>query len=227
MNHKLRVLVRVDVDPGRVTLEVAGCLTQANYPVLLHIMRRARRLSPEQDITADLHGASHLDPEVLMYLRHIAGSAAAANGNDEAAAGGSEAFRLKLAEPAELPICLEHAGLSGGDEAALDGEINALLDGETTPGTDPDGVLAAAGEQRTINGLELSEYLEGNMDPASTVRAMSDDALSKLADALYRHLDTRNPSFGAHTWYELAAEELHQRHLTEPDGPSPEEVAAS
>lgn len=227
MNHKLRVLVRVDADPGRVTLEVAGCLTQANYPVLLHIMRRARRLSPEQDITVDLHSASHLDPEVLMYLRHIAARAAEANGNPEAGESGSEAFRLSLDEPAELPICLEHAGLAGGDEAALDGEINALLDGETTAGPDPDGVLTAGGEQRTINGLELSEYLEGNMDPASTVRAMSDSALSKLADALYRHLDTRNPSFGAHTWYELAAEELHQRHLTEPEGPSQEEVAAS
>ncbi|MCY1251175.1 hypothetical protein D9M72_649080 [compost metagenome] len=55
---------------------------------------------------------------------------------------------------------------------------------------------------------------------------MSDDALGKLADALYRHLDTPSPSFGAHTWYELAAEELHQRHLTEPEGPSQEEVAA-
>jgi hypothetical protein len=227
LNHKLRVLVRVDVDPGRVTLEVTGCLTQANYPVLLHIMRRGRRLSPEQDITVDLHGASHLDPEVLMYLRHIAGLAAEGSRKPKTGASDSEAFRLKLAEPAELPICLEHAGLAGGEEAALDGEINALLDGETTPGPDPDGVLAVAGEQRTINGLELSEYLEGNMDPASTVRAMSDDALSKLADALYRHLDTRNPSFGAHTWYELAAEELHQRHLTEPDGPSQEEVAAS
>lgn len=226
MNHKLRVLVRVDSDPGRVTLEVTGCLTQANYPVLLHIMRRGRRLSPEQNITVDLHSASHLDPEVLMYLRHIAGRAAETNTNPEAAPNGSEAFRLTLAEPAELPICLEHAGLAGGQEAALDGEINALLDGETTPAPDPDGVLAAAGEQRTINGLELSEYLEGNMDPASTVRAMSDNALSRLADALYRHLDTRNPSFGAHTWYELAAEELHQRHLTEPDGPSQEEVAA-
>ena len=227
MNHKLRVLVRVDVDPGRVTLEVAGCLTQANYPVLLHIMRRARRLSPKQDITVDLHSASHLDPEVLMYLRHIAGRPAETSGNPEAGAGDSEAFLLKLAEPAELPICVAHAGLAGSDEAALDGEIHALLGGEATPRPDPDGVLAAAGEQRTINGLELSEYLEGNMDPASTVRAMSDDALSRLADALYRHLDTRNPSFGAHTWYELAAEELHRRHLTEPDGPSQEEVAAS
>lgn len=217
MNHKLRVLVRVDVDPGRVTLEVAGCLTQVNYPVLLHIMRRGRRLSPEQDITVDLHKASHLDPEVLMYLRHIAG---------QNAEGGPEAFRLTLAEPAELPICLEHAGLAGGAESTLDGEINALLEADANPGFDLDGGPAVAGEQRTIDGLELSEYLEGNLDPASTVRALSDDALGKLADALYRHLDTRSPSFGAHTWYELAAEELHQRHLTEPEGPSQEEVVA-
>jgi hypothetical protein len=216
LNHKLRVLVRVDVDPGRVTLEVAGCLTQSNYPVLLHIMRRGRRLSPEQDITVDLHNASHLDPEVLMYLRHIA---------DHQAAGGADAFRLTLAEPAELPICLEHAGLAGGEEI-LDGEINALLDAEATTAFDVDGAPAAAGEQRTIDGLELSEYLEGNLDPASTVKALSDDALGKLADALYRHLDTRSPVFGAHTWYELAAEELHQRHLTEPEGPTQEEVAA-
>ncbi|MFF1385010.1 hypothetical protein ACFVWT_15730 [Arthrobacter sp. NPDC058288] len=217
MNHKLRVLVRVDIDPGRVALEVTGCLTQANYPVLLHIMRRGRRLSPEQDITVDLHKTSHLDPEVLMYLRHIAG---------QDAEGSADAFRLTLAEPAELPICLEHAGLARGEETSLDGEINALLDADATSGFDIDGGAAVAGEQRTIDGLELSEYLEGNLDPASTVRALSDDALGKLADALYRHLDTRSPSFGAHTWYELAAEELHQRHLTEPDGPSQEEVAA-
>ncbi|WLQ08357.1 hypothetical protein [Arthrobacter oryzae] len=228
MNHKLRVLVRVDVDPGRVTLEVAGCLTQANYPVLLHIMRRGRRLAPKQDITVDLQGASHLDPEVLMYLRHIAEREAAEGGPGTESRGSAvEAFRLTLAEPAELPICLEHAGLAGGEEATLDGKINALLDADAASGFDIDAVPATVGEQRTIDGLELSEYLEGNLDPASTVRALSDDALGKLADALYRHLDTRSPSFGAHTWYELAAEELHQRHLTEPDGPSQEEIAAS
>jgi hypothetical protein len=127
--------------------------------------------------------------------------------------------------PGSLPICLEHAGLAGGEEI-LDGEINALLDAEAATAFDVDGAPAAAGEQRTIDGLELSEYLEGNLDPASTVKALSDDALGKLADALYRHLDTRSPAFGAHTWYELAAEELHQRHLTEPEGPTQEEVAA-
>lgn len=226
LNHKLRVLVRVDVDPGRVTLEVSGCLTQANYPVLLHIMRRGRRLSPQQDITVDLHKASHLDPEVLMYLRHIAGRKAEGAANTGHSVSGSDAFRLTLNEPAEVPICLEHAGLAGGEEATLDSEINALLDSDASAGLDIDENLAAAGEQRTIDGLELSEYLEGNLDPASTVRALSDDALGKLADALYRHLDTPSPSFGAHTWYELAAEELHVRHLTEPEGPSQEEIAA-
>ena len=235
MNHKLRVLVRVDVDPGRVTLEVTGCVTQANYPVLLHIMGRGRRLAPDQEITVDLRSASHLDPEVLTYLRHMAGRYAESSQAPAGLVDGSEEFQLRLAEPAELPICAEHAGLTGGEEASLDGEIDALLGGETNPApdpapgleaADPAAGLAGAGEQRTINGLELSEYLEGNLDPAATVRALSDEALGRLADALYRHLDTRSPSFGAHTWYELAAEELHQRHLAEPEGPSQAEVAA-
>lgn len=227
MNHKLRVLVRVDVDPGRVTLEVTGCVTQANYPVLLHIMGRGRRLAPDQEITVDVNSASHVDPEVLMYLRHIAGRDAEGSQTSVAErANGSEAFRLRLAEPAELPICLDHAGLTGGEGNSLDGEIDALLGGETGHSPDPVGGLAAVGEQPTIGGLELSKYLEGNLDPAATVRALSDEALGKLADALYRHLDTRSPSFGAHTWYELAAEELHQRHLTKPEGPSQAEVAA-
>lgn len=226
MNHKLRVLVRVDVDPGQVILEVTGCLTQASYPVLLHIMRRGRRLASDQEITVDLHSASHLDPEVLMYLRHIAGRDAEGNQAPAERVNGSEAFQLRLAEPAEVPVCLEHAGLTDGEGTSLDGEIDALLGGETSPAPDSPGGLAAAGEERTINGLELSDYLQGNLDPAATVRALSDEALGMLADALYRHLDTRSPSFGAHTWYELAAEELHQRHLTEPEGPSQAEVAA-
>jgi hypothetical protein len=51
----------------------------------------------------------------------------------------------------------------------------------------------------------------------ATVRALSDTALCRLADALYRHLDTSTPLYGAHTWYELAAEELQSRHLADGD----------
>ena len=35
-----------------------------------------------------------------------------------------------------------------------------------------------------------------------------------------------NPSFGAHTWYELAAEELQNRHLGAADDPAEGELAA-
>jgi hypothetical protein len=210
MNHKLRVLVRVDADPGHVTLEVSGCLTQSGYPALLHIMRRASRLAAGSDVSVDLHGASHLDPEILLYLRQVATSR-------------TENFRLLLQEPAELPICLFHVGSDGEVLAGLEGDITAAVNGqlltevdsltgaEATLVIDGDG-FAGANDADLIEGLELSDYFEGTLDPAATVQALSDAALGQLADALYRHLDTPSPSFGAHTWYELAAEELQRRH---------------
>ena len=243
VNHKLRVLVRVDVDPGHVTLEVTGCLTQSDFPALLHIVRRAGRLGAGTDVIIDLHGASHLDPEMLLQLRSIADASAAAPAPGAGAAAGKQPFRVTLAEPAELPICLLHVGSDGEVLAGLEGELAAVpLLG---PGTEPfdDGRLDVSGagmldpgldeacspipdESSTVNGLELSEYFEGTLDPASTVRALSDVALGQLADALYRHLDTSNPCFGAHTWYELAAEELQNRHLGAADGPAEGELAA-
>ncbi|CAI3791221.1 hypothetical protein [Pseudarthrobacter sp. MM222] len=230
MNHKLRVLVRVDINPGHVTLEVTGCLTQADFPALLHILRRTGRLQPGSEVRVDLHGASHLDPELLLQLRSIA---AASEGQT-----GAEQFRLTLDEPAELPICLLHVGSESEVLADLDGELatvpldfgsEGVLEGfrggplssglDESPGTFPS-------ELSLINGLELADYFEGTLDPAATVRALSDAALGQLADALYRHLDTSSPSFGAHTWYELAAEELQNRHLADADGPAEDELAA-
>ncbi|MGP4030924.1 hypothetical protein [Pseudarthrobacter sp. 1C304] len=233
MNHKLRVLVRVDVDPGRVTLEVTGCLTPSDFPALLHITRRASRLGAGNDVVIDLNAASHLDPEVLLELRSLAAGSAAQG----------EPFRITLAEPAELPICLLHVGSEGEVLAGLEGELTAVPLQEAAPAIpagspadltagDASGLAVAApldlgldeanspnpAGLNTINGLELAEYFEGTLDPAATVRALSDLALGQLADALYRHLDTNNPSFGAHTWYELATEELQNRHLDDADG---------
>ncbi|WP_346925417.1 hypothetical protein [uncultured Arthrobacter sp.] len=243
MNHKLRVLVRVDVDPGQVTLEVTGCLTQSDFPALLHITRRAGRLGAGTDVIIDLHGASHLDPEILLQLRSIADASMAAPEPDAGTAAGKQPFRVTLAEPAELPICLLHVGSDGEVLAGLEGELTAVpLHGAGTESLDDGrvdvssaGVLDPGPEEAcspnpdgtgTVNGLELSEYFEGTLDPASTVRALSDVALGELADALYRHLDTSNPSFGAHTWYEMAAEELQNRHLGAADGPAEGELAA-
>ena len=86
--------------------------------------------------------------------------------------------------------------------------------------------FSGVNEHEIVNGLALPDYFEGTLDPAATVRALSDTALCQLADALYRHLDTARPSFGAHTWYELAAEELQNRHLTDAGGPAEGELAA-
>ena len=245
VNHKLRVLVRVDVDPGHVTLEVTGCLTQPDFPSLLHIMRRAGRLGAGTDVIIDLHGASHLDPEILLQLRSIA-DASVAPGVPGTGAG-AEPFRVTLAEPADLPICLLHVGSDGEVLAGLEGELAAVpaLDlaaetladasagvsrvaasgGPLDPGLD-EACSPVPAELNTINGLELSEYFEGTLDPAATVRALSDVALDQLADALYRHLDTSSPSFGAHTWYELATEELQKRHRGAAGGPAEGELAA-
>jgi hypothetical protein len=202
-------------------------LTQANYPALLHIVRRASRLAAGSDVSIDLHGASHLDPEILLYLRQLAANQAPAAPPEPVAAavglaaGGSEGFRLLLQEPAELPICLVHVGSDGEVLAGLDGEITGAVTGQLLgevadldvegPTPDDAGTAAAPGPD-LIDGLELSDYFEGTLDPAATVQALSDAALGQLADALYRHLDTPSPSFGAHTWYELAAEELQQRY---------------
>jgi hypothetical protein len=210
VNHKLRVLVRVDVDPGRVTLEVTGCLTQPGFPALLHILKRAGRLGAGTEVSINLHGASHLDPEVLLELRALAGS-------------GTEQLRVTLDEPAELPICLLHIGSGGEVLAGLDNAIGpgALLDAGLGEACSP-----MPSELETIDGLALSDYFEGSLDPVATVRALSDAALCQLADALYRHLDTSSPSYGAHTWYELAAEELQNRRRTDPGGPAEGERAA-
>ncbi|MDI3210743.1 hypothetical protein [Arthrobacter sp. AL12] len=212
MNHKLRVLVRVDADPGLVTLEVTGCLTQSDFPSLLHIMRRAGRLGAGTGVIVDLHGSSHLDPETLLQLRSIADGSASAGPGGAARAGTAaekQPIRVALAEPADLPICLLHVGSEGGVPAGLDDACSPL-----------------PAELNAVNGQELAEYFEGALDPAATVRALSDAALCQLADALYRHLDTSSPSFGAHTWYELAAEELQNRHLGGAGDPAEGELAA-
>ena len=234
----------VDADPGHVTLEVTGCLTQPDFHPLLHILRRAGSLGAGTDVIIDLHGASHLDPEILLQLRSIADASVAAG--PPGSGGSVEPFRVTLAEPADLPICLLHVGSDGEVLAGLEGELAAVpaLDlaagslaeaaagittavpsgGPLDPGLD-EACSPVPAELNTINGLGLSEYFEGTLDPAATVRALSDVALGQLADALYRHLDTSSPSFGAHTWYELATEELKNRRGAA-GGPAEGELAA-
>ncbi len=238
MNHKLRVLVRVDIDPAQVTIEVSGCVTHSDSAALLHIMRRAGRVATGSDVVVDLHGASHLDPEVLLDLRHMAAAGIRPCADPDGQATGDGHIRLTLHEPAALPICLLHVGADGEVLAGLEPEgiqtgpggalVPAVSGSDTWPDAGADGALSLhpdggpglPAEGDGLEGLDLSEYFEGTLDPAATVRALSDAALGRLADALYSHLDTARPLFGAHTWYELAAEEIQARHLYDAAPPS-------
>jgi hypothetical protein len=242
MNHKLRVFVRLDVDPANVTLELTGCITPSDSDALMHIVRRASRLAAGADVVIDLHGTSHLDPELLLDLRRLAEAGhlpVPAPSPDAGHSGAAVPFRLILDEPAELPICLQHvgsdavvlAGLDTGLEPRVGTGFETVLDAGTGTGLKVglDAGLGAANiplaaetgsvtDFGTMDGLALSEYFEDTLDPVATVQALSDTALCRLADALYRHLDTSSPLYGAHTWYELAAEELQNRHLADGDG---------
>lgn len=128
MNHKLRVLVRVDLDPGQVTLEISGCLTPANFPVLLHLLLRAQKLATCPRITLDFGEASHVDASVLSYLEQYAlpldldlgervdvpselGVAAASALED------ADDFQLIIVKPAELPVCAIHGGETDAESA--------------------------------------------------------------------------------------------------------------
>ena len=153
--------------------------------------------------------------------------------------GASGQCRITLAEPSELPICLLHVGadaevLGGLDAgarplpvlvAASDGEDSGaagLLDVGLDSGTDAgmgaaNSPLAAesggANNFDDLDGLALSEYFEDTLDPAATVRALSDTALCRLADALYRHLDTASP-------YVRGAHLVRARGRRDPEPPS-------
>lgn len=237
MNHKLRVFVRMDADPANVTLELTGCITPSDSDALMHIVRRASRLAAGSEVVIDLHGASHLDPELLLDLRRLA-EAGHLPAPDAGHSGAGAPLRLILDEPVELPICLLHvgsdavvlAGLNTGLETRADAGFETVLDAGIGPGLKVglDAGLGAANiplaaetgsvtDFGTMDGLALSDYFEDTLDPVATVRALSDTALCRLADALYRHLDTSSPLYGAHTWYELAAEELQNRHLADGD----------
>jgi hypothetical protein len=229
LNHKLRVLVRVDLDPGHVTLEVSGCLTPTNFPVLLHLLLRAQKLATCATITVDFRDASHLDESVLSYLQQVALPADHAFGEHvevhhelgvaaASALEDADDFQLTLLEPSELPVCPIHGGESDHyGEADAESALAAMpLAGIISPQSLPGGKLAGLVEagERPMNNEDLARFLAESGDSAETVAALPEPALEDLADALYRHLDTPSPAFGAHSWYVRVADELRMRRLT-------------
>ncbi|WP_165478299.1 hypothetical protein [Arthrobacter sp. S39] len=145
-HHKLRIVVHVDVDRGNISVDVGGCLTQNNFPALLHLLLRAQRLASAPQIALDLRHAIHLDAGVLAHLRHIASPGSHRSGQHAAihhamglaaaaALEEAEDFRLSLLEPVYLPVCPIHS--AADFEAARRDAVDAAVVGHPNQPTDP------------------------------------------------------------------------------------------
>ena len=82
MDHKLSVLVQVDLDGAYVRLLVTGRLTEANQHALHPLIRRARTLLPPVTVSIDLTAAEHVEAIAVDLLRWTVD-------HDEAMDGGS------------------------------------------------------------------------------------------------------------------------------------------
>ncbi|MGK7221915.1 hypothetical protein ACSNO4_03870 [Kocuria flava] len=69
MNHKLSVLVQIDLDGAYVRLVVTGCLTEANQHALHALVGRVRTELPPTTVTVDLTDAVHVEAAAVDLLR--------------------------------------------------------------------------------------------------------------------------------------------------------------
>ena len=69
MDHKLSVLVQIDLDGAYVRLLVTGCVTEASQQALYPLIRRARTLIPPVTVTVDLTAAEHVEVVGVDLLR--------------------------------------------------------------------------------------------------------------------------------------------------------------
>lgn len=171
-HHKLRIIVHVDLDPGHITVDVGGCLTQSNFPVLLHLLLRAQRLASFPDIALNLQRAIHLDAGVLAHLRHIASPGShrsvqhAAIHHEmglAAAAALEEAdeFHLTIVEPVYLPVCPIHSAKELA-AARMDVAEAALMEHPNQPTDSPHPVRPSraatakrSARERTFNAHKV------------------------------------------------------------------------
>lgn len=69
VDHKLSVLVQMDLENRSVRLVVTGCVTEANQHVLYPLVRRARTLIPPVSVSVDLTAARHVEAIAVDLLR--------------------------------------------------------------------------------------------------------------------------------------------------------------
>ncbi|HXD29435.1 MAG TPA: hypothetical protein VN621_11835 [Arthrobacter sp.] len=69
MDHKLQVLVKLNIDSTSAVLDVGGCLTRGSCQALFPIIRRTASLAHGLEVTVDLSAVDHIDEDGLWLLR--------------------------------------------------------------------------------------------------------------------------------------------------------------
>ncbi|WP_309072610.1 hypothetical protein [Arthrobacter sp.] len=69
MAHKLRPVLRVDVEMRSAVIELHGCLTVPATAALLKILARGRSLNRNLELSLDLRRALHIEPGSLANLQ--------------------------------------------------------------------------------------------------------------------------------------------------------------
>lgn len=95
MDHRLSVLVQVDLGGAYVRLAVTGCLTEANQHVLHPLVRRARTLIPPVTVSVDLTAADHVEAIAVDLLRWAV--------DHDGTLDGAGVGAVELVVPEELP----------------------------------------------------------------------------------------------------------------------------
>lgn len=121
MEHKLRVLVRFNIDLNCASVEVRGCLTDHGCDALLPIIRRARLLSGGMPVVVNLRKAQHIEETALDYLQELC-----ANDFDVIPAENTVVDRsdrpddsVTIEIPGTLPLCPASRALHNTDAAHL------------------------------------------------------------------------------------------------------------
>lgn len=112
MDHKLSVLVQIDLHGAYVRLIVTGCVTEANQHALHPLVARARTLIPTVAVTVDLTGAEHVEAGAVDLLRW-------ALEHDDTTAGPVEVLTA-LGHPAHQPTHRPVTTLTGHRARALE-----------------------------------------------------------------------------------------------------------
>ncbi len=95
MNHKLRVLIRLDIDRTSATLSVTGCLTESSAPALFPLIRRAGAMIKGPKIIVELDQAKHVDQAGIDLLKKFAADPTLSRC----------AHAINISVPAALPLC--------------------------------------------------------------------------------------------------------------------------